>query len=139
MLKNKKLAYDGKGNVVVKDMLSLEAAYNKLGGNEIYAEKWASFSKELAVMVVKTKEGVISYPVVETIQKNSVCDMVIAPAQIPQNCIDLAMEVAKAAIASFEGYGIFGVELFLLPDDTILLNEIAPRYSMTLTISIRIL
>ena len=31
------------------------------------------------------------------------------------------------AIAALEGAGIFGVELFLMPDDSIILNEIAPR------------
>ena len=39
-----------------------------------------------------------------------------------------AQDVAKSAIASFEGAGIFGVELFLLEDgETVLLNECAPR------------
>ena len=72
-------------------------------------------------------DGVVSYPVVETIQRNSICDVVIAPALIPQTCRDAAMEVAKNAISSFEGLGIFGVELFLLEDDSVVLNEIAPR------------
>ena len=69
----------------------------------------------------------MSYPVVETIQRNSICDVVIAPAIIPQSCRDAAMEVARHAISSFEGLGIFGVELFLLEDDSVVLNEIAPR------------
>jgi len=33
-------------------------------------EKWVPFTKELAVMVIRTKNGdVIAYPVVETVQK----------------------------------------------------------------------
>jgi phosphoribosylaminoimidazole carboxylase len=70
---------------------------------------------------------VVSYPVVETIQKDSVCDVVIAPAQVSSQALDSAMDVAKAAISQLQGLGIFGVELFLLPDDSVLLNEIAPR------------
>ena len=39
MLKNKKLAYDGRGNALVKSEADLENAYKTLGGTEIYAEK----------------------------------------------------------------------------------------------------
>ena len=52
MLKNKRLAYDGRGNAVVSDPADVENAFQKLGGKDIYAEKWMQFSKELAVMVV---------------------------------------------------------------------------------------
>ena len=38
-----------------------------------------------------------------------------------------ATELAKLAISSFDGIGIYGVELFLRADGSILLNEIAPR------------
>ena len=34
--------------------------------------------------------------------------------------------IAEKAVASFEGVGIFGVELFLLEDGSIVINEIAP-------------
>jgi phosphoribosylaminoimidazole carboxylase len=57
MLKNKKLAYDGRGNAVVKTAADVEAAFAKLGGAELYAEKWASFVKELAVMVVQVRQA----------------------------------------------------------------------------------
>ena len=53
--------------------------------------------------------------------------MVIAPAQISSSSLTEAKEIASQAIASFDGVGIYGVELFLLPNGKILLNEIAPR------------
>ena len=131
MLKNKRLAYDGRGNAVVKSASNVEEAFCKLGGDknaELYAEKWAPFIKELAVMVIRTIDGnVISYPVVETVQKDNICHLVTAPAQINNSCAIEAEKIARNAIASLPGVGIYGVELFLLPDDSILLNEIAPR------------
>jgi phosphoribosylaminoimidazole carboxylase (NCAIR synthetase) len=49
---------------------------------DLYAEKWFPFTKELAVMVVRALDGhVRSYPVVETVQKDNICHTVIAPAQ----------------------------------------------------------
>jgi phosphoribosylaminoimidazole carboxylase len=132
MLKNRKFAYDGKGNAVAKNESEVADAYNKLGTHDIYAEKWVPFVKEIAVMVVRTVSGkVLTYPVVETIQENSICHLVIAPAQISQAAETAAKEVAVKAIESFDGIGIYGVELFLLSDDTVLLNEIAPRYVLS--------
>eukprot|EP00953_Heterococcus_sp_UTEX-ZZ885_P035480 18318-Heterococcus_DN1.PRE.2 len=50
MLKAKKMAYDGKGNAVVNSEADVAEAWQKLGGAELYAEKWVPFKKELAVM-----------------------------------------------------------------------------------------
>jgi phosphoribosylaminoimidazole carboxylase len=134
MLKNRLLAYDGRGNAKVSSEDSVQEAYLKLGGDHeggevnLYAEKWAPFTKELAVMVVRTKTRVFCYPVVETVQSDNICHLVTAPAIVTRNVAIAAEEVARRAIASFPGIGIYGVELFLLPDETILLNEIAPRF-----------
>lgn len=127
MLKAKRLAYDGKGNAVAKTKEDVAGAFEQLGGGDVYAEKWAPFVKELAVMVVRSASEVRPYPVVETVQKDNICHTTITPAQLSATASDKALAVASQAIAALEGAGIFGVELFLMPDDTILLNEIAPR------------
>jgi hypothetical protein len=44
------------------------------------------------------------------------CNTVIAPAQIDHESSIKARIVAEKAIASFDGAGVFGVELFLLPN-----------------------
>ncbi|KAG2451476.1 hypothetical protein HYH02_004074 [Chlamydomonas schloesseri] len=130
MLKAKRLAYDGKGNYVVKTEADIDAAAAALGGYEagLYAEKFAPFVKELAVMVVRNRDGgVVSYPLVETIHKNNICHVTEAPADVPPAVQANARAVAEKAIACLSGAGIFGVEMFLLGDGTILLNEVAPR------------
>jgi len=127
MLKAKRLAYDGKGNAVAKTKEDVAAAFEQLGGIDVYAEKWAPFVKELAVMVVRSASEVRPYPVVETVQKDNICHITITPAQLSATACNKALAVASQAIAALEGAGIFGVELFLMPDDSILLNEIAPR------------
>lgn len=126
LLKNKKLAYDGRGNAVVNSESDLEEAFVKLG-RDIYAEKFVPFVKELAVMVVRSVDGVKCYPVVETVQSDNICHLVIAPAVISSSAASMATAVASRAIESLSGFGIFGVELFLVSDDTVILNEIAPR------------
>ena len=50
----------------------IEGAIASLVSAEVYVEKWVTFEKELAVMVVRGLDGkVVSYPTVETIQKVS--------------------------------------------------------------------
>jgi phosphoribosylaminoimidazole carboxylase len=80
------------------------------------------------VIVVKTTDGVLSFPTVETIQKNSICKLVYAPARNISGAVSKrAQDLAKNTVAAFEGKGVFGVEMFLLEDDTLLLCEVACR------------
>jgi phosphoribosylaminoimidazole carboxylase len=136
VLKNCCLAYDGRGNAVIHSSDEIEACFLQLGGEtqQLYAEKFVPFIKELAVMIVRSKstdpsgEDVIScYPVVETIQTNSICDLVICPAHISPAISQRAVEIATEAVKTLTGWGVFGVEMFLLATGEILLNEIAPR------------
>jgi phosphoribosylaminoimidazole carboxylase len=136
VLKNCCLAYDGRGNAVIHSSDEIDNCYQKLGGEkqQLYAEKFVPFVKELAVMIVRSKstinggEDLISaYPVVETIQTDSICDLVICPAQCSSAICERALTIARDAVSTFTGWGIFGVEMFLLSTGEILLNEIAPR------------
>lgn len=128
MLKSRTLAYDGRGNFVVKTKDSIKEALSFLSERPLYAEKWCPFVKELAVMVVRSIEGqVYAYPTVETIHQNNICHLVYAPARISDTLATKASLVAQNAVKSFPGCGIFGVEMFLLPNNELLINEIAPR------------
>ena len=128
MLKARTQAYDGRGNFKVRSIDDVSTALKTLEGRPLYAEKWAPFQKELAVMVVKTGKQVYSYPTVETVHEDSICKLVYAPAIGVSSTVDSkAQQLARNAIAAFDGKGVFGVEMFLLQDDTVLVNEIAPR------------
>ena len=132
MIKAKRLAYDGRGNAVAKSAAELESAVESLGGFEtgLYVEQWAPFVSELAVMVVRGAGGeAASYPVVETRHENSILDTVEAPAAVPHKVARKARKAAEMAIKALPdgARGIYGVELFLMPDGEVLLNEVAPR------------
>ncbi|KDN43969.1 putative phosphoribosyl-5-aminoimidazole carboxylase [Tilletiaria anomala UBC 951] len=131
MLKSRTQAYDGKGNYVVKSEGDISAAVQALGGGKrkLYAERWAPFVKEVAVMVVRSASGIVrSYPAVETIHKDNICHTVFAPLRHSDaNVPEQARAIAEMAVATFGGAGIFGVEMFLMPDGALIINEIAPR------------
>lgn len=118
MLKSQTLAYDGRGNFVVKTEEQVEEALLALKDRPLYAEKWAPFVKEIAVMVVRSASGeVVSYPTVETVQKDNVCHLVFAPLRAADPTLDRkARTVAEDAVRTFEGAGAFGVEMFLMSD-----------------------
>ncbi|KAG5643247.1 phosphoribosylaminoimidazole carboxylase ade2 [Asterophora parasitica] len=129
MLKSRTLAYDGRGNFVVRDISQIPEAISALGNRPLYAEKWVPFAKEIAVMVVRTVDGEVqSYPAVETVHKDNICHLVFAPLRGRDPTLaQRARAVAEAAVKTFTGAGIFGVELFLMQDGGLYINEIAPR------------
>ena len=90
--------------------------------------EWCDFKMELAVMVVKTKDQVLSFPTVETIHEDNICKLTYAPARgVSSEVNKKAQELAKTAVACFWGKGVFGVEMFLTKEGDLLINEIAPR------------
>jgi phosphoribosylaminoimidazole carboxylase len=116
MLKSRTLAYDGRGNFVVRDLSQAEDAISMLGDRPLYAEKWVPFAKEVAVMVVRKSSGdVQSYPVVETIHKDNICHLVFAPLRSRDPTLAArAKAVAETAVKNLLGAGVFGVEMFLM-------------------------
>lgn len=55
-------------------------------------------------MVARSRVGETqSFPVVETIQRNGICHVTEAPAQVSAETAKRAVAVAEAAVASLEG------------------------------------
>lgn len=120
MLKSRTLAYDGRGNFVIRTLDDAENALKALSNRPLYAEKWVPFIKEISVMVIRTIDGtVVSYPAVETVHKNSICHLVFAPLRSHDPLVaSRAQLVAESAIRTLQGAGVFGVEMFLMQDGT---------------------
>ena len=118
MLKSRRLAYDGRGNAVVASEEGILEAWNFLSPKgALYAERWVPFRRELAVLVARGTDGALAaYPTVQTIQKENVCHLVIAPAPASGDILHRAQTVAMRAISGLKGAGVFGVELFELHD-----------------------
>ncbi len=137
MLKSRTEAYDGRGNYPVRSVVEIEKAIATLKDRPLYVERWVDFRMELAVMVVKTSSAASislwetstqAFPVVETVHEDSICKLTYTPARGVSKTVKLqAQELARKAVSTFEGRGVFGVEMFLLQDSSLLINEIAPR------------
>ncbi|MBI2487192.1 MAG: 5-(carboxyamino)imidazole ribonucleotide synthase [Deltaproteobacteria bacterium] len=130
MLKVRRNGYDGRGNELINGANEIPKSWTKLGGETrgLMVERFIRFKKELAVMVARSSNGeAVTYPVVETVQKDHICHIVKAPANVSTAISERAGMMARRAIEAVHGVGIFGLEMFLLDDDSILINEMAPR------------
>lgn len=128
LLKARFDAYDGKGNAVIKNRKDIDEALKKFKEKKLYAEKYVDFDKELAVMIARNNDGnIVPYPVVETVQKDNVCHHVIAPAHVSKKAEKKALTLAIKTMGLLKGAGVFGIEMFKTKDDSIFINEIAPR------------
>ncbi|MCG8324181.1 MAG: 5-(carboxyamino)imidazole ribonucleotide synthase [Thiotrichales bacterium] len=130
VLKARRNGYDGKGNATLESASDIDAAWNKLDGDDraLYVEQFCPFRMELAVMATRAMDGTtVTYPVVESIQKDHICHIVRAPANIPDELHTAATEFAVRAVEAIDGIGSIGVEMFLTEDRQVLLNEMAPR------------
>lgn len=131
LLKARRNGYDGKGNVTLRSAAEVPAGWERLGGdtgNGLFVEEYCEFTAELALIVVRGRNGESArYPVVETVQRNHVCHLVRVPAAVPAAIAERAAAIAERAVEATGLVGAVGVEMFLLPDDRLVLNELAPR------------
>ena len=124
--KSAQFGYDGTGVKIVKTIQDLE----ELPNVECIAETLVPFKNELAVIVARNASGETkSFPVVEMEfhpEANQV-EYVICPARISEVVAKRAEAVALATSKAFNHVGLLAVEMFQTQDDTILINEVAPR------------
>jgi len=130
LVKKRRNGYDGKGNFTVRSASDIDAAWQFLNGdaNALFVEEFYPFARELAVMLTRGRDGTIAdYPVVETIQRDHICNVVKAPAAIDTQAASRAREIARHAVQTVGCVGTMGVELFMAGDGQIAINELAPR------------
>ena len=128
VLKSRTMGYDGKGNFTVNDERQVYEAFEILSGRgKLMCEKFINFEKEIATQVVRNKSGEIKvYPVVETIQKDHICNMVIASDNFSEEIKEKVNSVAEKIVTELDYTGVMGIEMFLT-DNEITVNELAPR------------
>ncbi len=131
VLKTTRGGYDGKGVWVVHDPADSSTALETAArtGARVLAEELVDFRRELAALVVRSPSGqVAAYPVVESVQRDGICEEVVAPA--PDLAADLALEAQQIAMriaAELDVTGVLAVELFETRDGRVLVNELAMR------------
>ena len=127
VLKTAGFGYDGKGQTRISGPEDAGAAWESLGG-EAVLEAWVVFEMELSVVAARGTSGLFAhYGAVRNTHDRHILDLTVAPAGVPPEVEEEAVEIAAGI---FEELGIVGtacVEFFLTTGGDLLVNEIAPR------------
>ena len=118
--------YDGKGVQIVKSQKDI----SNLPDTAHIIEEKIDFSYEIAVIVARNPDGnTVTYPTVEMEfhpEANQV-EYVICPARIKEEIHQKAQTIAKQVANTLQHVGLLAVEMFVTKDDSVLVNEVAPR------------
>lgn len=118
--------YDGKGVLKIAKQEDLE----KLFDAPSVLEKGTAIAKEIAIIISRNANGEFNlFPIVEMVfdpQLNLV-DYLFAPAHISSDLAQKANELARQIITKLDMVGILAIEMFITPENEILVNEMAPR------------
>lgn len=128
LLKARRDAYDGRGNYKIDSEKDIQTAYDYFKGQKLLLEKFVPFKMEVSVIASRNTKGQIkTYPLVENIHEENILRQTIAPARVSEVVTKKAEMIAEKIMSVLKGAGIFGIEMFVTQDDSIVINEIAPR------------
>jgi len=123
--------YDGKGVRVVRsadDAADWLTNLDQYGGS-LLAEERVDFVRELAQLSARRPSGEFkAWPLVETIQENGVCSVVISPApKATKATLQATADIARKVAEGLGVTGVLAVEMFEARDGRLLINELAMR------------
>jgi 5-(carboxyamino)imidazole ribonucleotide synthase len=128
VLKTAAFGYDGKGQLKLNGGEDPEQVWHDFATDRAVLEGFIPFERELSVMVARSADGVIqTYDPAENEHRHHILDISIVPARIAPDVAENARAIACRVAEALDYQGILGVEFFLLPDGTLLVNEMAPR------------
>lgn len=130
VLKTIRGGYDGRGVWLIDNRdQGLQALASAPEGSALMVEQKIALRRELSAMVGRSPfgQGAV-WPVVQTVQRNGQCAVVIAPApHLPDEKATAAQRLALSLAAELGVVGVMAVELFETTDGSLLVNELAMR------------
>jgi 5-(carboxyamino)imidazole ribonucleotide synthase len=125
VLKTAAFGYDGKGQRKITSPADAGAIEFR---GPCVLERFVPFEREISVLVARGLDGGTAvFPVCENIHRNHILDFTIAPARVSPAVATSAAALACNVAEKLGLVGLLAVEMFLLPDSTLLVNELAPR------------
>ena len=128
VLKTADFGYDGKGQVKIGAPDEVNDAFAAVGGRRAILEAFVHFEREVSVVAARGLDGAFAhYGTVENSHANHILDLTIAPADVPPETAQQAVEITRGVLDALGVVGVACVEFFLTPSGALLVNEIAPR------------
>ena len=129
IVKTATLGYDGHGQWRISNSHDIADIKKVLkGAGPWVVEQVVPYRIELSVVVgYDGNTKFITFPPTENIHENGILRISISPARISPAIGTRAQELAQEVIKNIGDPGVFCVEMFLLENEDLLVNEIAPR------------
>lgn len=140
------MSSSGHGQSVVRSADAIDAAWTeaqegrRASGegdvSRVIVEALAPLERELTVLTVSSSAGIVTCAPIGQRQESGDYRESWQPAAEPDGEAERAQAIARTAVeglvakakaAGETGWGVFGVELFVLTDGSILFNEVSPR------------
>jgi len=128
ILKTARLGYDGKGQRRVVTCDDARSAFSEMGGAACVLEKMLELKLEVSAIVARTSPAQVEvFPVAENQHRDGILDVSIVPARIDAAQAEMVRKMACQLAETLNYIGVLAVEFFVLEDNSLVVNEIAPR------------
>jgi 5-(carboxyamino)imidazole ribonucleotide synthase len=127
ILKTRRLGYDGRGQIRVRSADDAHGAYAKLGAPGIL-EAFCAFEREISIIAARGIDGAIAcYDLCENEHTGGILSRTTLPARASADVEARAQAAARTVLAAFDYVGVLTIEFFIMPDGSLVANEMAPR------------
>ena len=126
VLKTRRYGYDGKGQFLLRSVDDTDRAWHALGHDDLIAETWVPFDRELSVIGARAIDGsTCTWPLTENRHTEGILRTSVAPVDAPALSA-LATAYMQRLLTTLDYVGVLALELFVTGDE-LLANEFAPR------------
>jgi 5-(carboxyamino)imidazole ribonucleotide synthase len=128
LLKTSRLGYDGKGQAPVSNQEEATRAFEQFGQVPCILEQRIQLERELSIILGRGADGDIAlFPVAENRHRDGILETSVVPARMDGKLATEARELASTAAEILNYVGVLAIELFVTPEQELLVNEMAPR------------
>ncbi len=128
LLKTARYGYDGRGQMRCNNLADIEQAFTKFGQVACILEAWVPYLMEISVVLARNAQGqIVNFPVAHNVHVDGILERSVVPAPIDPQLEREAYRQARLLAEALDYVGVFCVEMFVAPDHTLLINEMAPR------------
>jgi phosphoribosylglycinamide formyltransferase 2 len=126
------MSSSGKGQSVVRDADSVDAAWTyavegmRGDRKRVIVEAFIPFDYEITLLTIRTRDGVVFCDPIGHRQERGDYQESWQPAAMSPEAVAEARRQAKAVVDNLGGYGLFGVEFFVM-GDSVIFSELSPR------------
>ncbi len=127
------MSSSGKGQSIARTAEDLKTSWDyaqsggRAGGGQVIVEEFVSFESEITLLTLRSSSGTVYCDPIGHRQEAGDYVESWQPHPMSSSQLRLAKGIAKSVTDRLGGWGLYGVELFLLTDGRVLFSEVSPR------------